>query len=402
MWALSALMVRVVTVAVEKREQVFISSTFKDLVRERRAVIQTLLQADCIPSGMELFPASDSEKWDLIKGVIDLCDYYVVIVGGRYGSVDAQKQLSYTEMEFDYAVESKKPVMGFLHGDPGKLIGEKLELDAGMREKLDNFRAKVEKKMVKYWHEPGDLPGQVALAIMQIRKSHPAEGWIRAGEAMTPEVKAELAELRAKVRELSADLHDEQRQHSAGVDPADLEQGEAEVEIRCIVEYHWQTALDSGEARPSNRERAWLTLTPTWNELFSHLGPDLMDEAAEEYLIERLSEMCLDLAREELLDDEAENDTANADAAGGQDEEEEASSKVGGVYEAEVALDSYNDVKVQFSALGLIERGTRRRPPSDNMNYWQLTPRGHDQLMRLKAVRKKLEPVEVARPADPQ
>ena len=41
---------------VEKREQVFVSSTFKDLVDERAAVIQTLLEADCIPSGMEMFP----------------------------------------------------------------------------------------------------------------------------------------------------------------------------------------------------------------------------------------------------------------------------------------------------------------------------------------------------------
>lgn len=180
--------------AVDKREQVFISSTFRDLMEERRAVIQTLLEADCIPSGMELFPASDSEKWELIKGVIDLCDYYVVIVGGRYGSVDDVETLSYTEMEFDYAVRSNKPVMGFLHGDPGKLPGEKLDLDKELREKLDAFRNKIEKKMVKYWYEPGDLPGQVALAIMQIRKSHPAVGWIRASEAMTPAVKAELAE----------------------------------------------------------------------------------------------------------------------------------------------------------------------------------------------------------------
>lgn len=389
---------------VEKREQVFISSTFKDLVDERRAVIQTLLEADCIPSGMELFPASDSEKWDLIKGVIDLCDYYVVIVGGRYGSVDAEKQLSYTEMEFDYAVKTKKPVMGFLHGDPGKLIGDKLDLDPGLRERLDEFRDKVEQKMVKYWHEPGDLPGQVALAIMQVRKSHPAEGWIRAGEAMTPEVKAELAELRAKVRELSADLHDEQRQNAAVIDPAELEQGEDEVAIRCTIEWHWQDTIDAGEARPGTRERGWMTLTPTWNVLFGHLGPDLMDEAAEEYLIERLSELCLDLAREELLDDdEDQNDAAAADAAEGKSAEADeggGSSKIGGVYEAEVALDSCNDVKVQFSALGLIEKGTRRRPPSDHKNYWMLTQRGHDQLMRLRAARK--HPAQDEETADAQ
>jgi hypothetical protein len=194
---------------VGKREQVFVSSTFKDLVDERAAVIQTLLEADCIPTGMEMFPASDSDKFELIKRVINLCDYYVVIIGGRYGSVDAEMQLSYTEMEYDYAVEMKKPVMAFLHGDPGKLIGEKLDLDPDLRKKLDAFREKTERRMVKYWNEPGDLKRQVALAMIQIRKSHPAEGWIRAGEAMTPEVKAELAELRAKVRELGAELRDD-------------------------------------------------------------------------------------------------------------------------------------------------------------------------------------------------
>ena len=371
--------------AVEQREQVFISSTFKDLVDERRAVIQTLLQADCIPSGMELFPASDTEKFDLIKGVIDRCDYYVVIVGGRYRSVDAEQQLSYTEMEFDYAVETRKPVMGFLHGDPGKLIGDKLELDPDLREKLDEFRAKVEAKMVKYWHVPGDLPARVALAIMQIRKSHPAVGWIRANQAMTPEVKAELVELRAKVRELSADLKDEQRHHSEQVDPAELQQGDTQVEIKCIVDYHWQETIDANEARQSNRERGWLTLKPTWNELLKHLGPDLMDEASEEYLIERLSEMCLDLAREDLIEDD---EAFAAKAVKSAKEKERRAARIGGVYEAEVALDSFNDVKVQFSVLGLIEKGSRRRPASDYKNYWLLTTWGNDLLMRIRAIRK--------------
>jgi hypothetical protein len=372
--------------AVDKREQVFVSSTFKDLVDERAAVIQTLLEADCIPSGMEMFPASDSDKFELIKRVIDLCDYYVVIVGGRYGSVDPVQELSYTEMEYDYAVDTKKPVMAFLHGSPGKLQADKTDMDADLRKKLDAFRKKAEQKVVKYWHEPGDLKGQVALAIIQTRKSDPAEGWIRAGEAMTPEVKAELAELRAKVRELSADLHDEQLQHAA-VDPADLDQGDATVEIRCIVDYHWQETLDAGEARQSNRERGWLTLTPTWNALFKHLGPDLMDEASEEYLIERLSEMCLDLAREDLLEED-EVFEANA-VKNAKKEEARRASRVGGVYEAEVALGSFNDVKVQFSALGLIEKGARRRPASDGNNYWLLTPRGNGQLMRVGAIRRR-------------
>ncbi len=72
---------------IDRRYQVFVSSTFEDLIEERREVTQALLELDCIPSGMELFPAADNDQWTLIKKVIDDCDYYVMISAGRYGSV---------------------------------------------------------------------------------------------------------------------------------------------------------------------------------------------------------------------------------------------------------------------------------------------------------------------------
>jgi len=71
----------------DKRYQVFVSSTFADLKEERQAVMQALLSLDHFPAGMELFPASDEDQWALIKGVIDDSDYYVLVVGGRYGSM---------------------------------------------------------------------------------------------------------------------------------------------------------------------------------------------------------------------------------------------------------------------------------------------------------------------------
>ncbi|MGV4033752.1 DUF4062 domain-containing protein [Citrobacter freundii] len=80
----------------DKRYQVFVSSTFTDLEEERKHVIQTLMEMDCIPAGMELFPAIDEGQWEFIKKVIDDCDYYLLIIGGRYGSV-AEDGLSYTE-----------------------------------------------------------------------------------------------------------------------------------------------------------------------------------------------------------------------------------------------------------------------------------------------------------------
>jgi hypothetical protein len=71
----------------DKVYQVFVSSTFSDLEDERRQVSQTLAKAGYISSGMELFPATDMQQPEFIKRIIDRCDYYVVIVGGKYGSL---------------------------------------------------------------------------------------------------------------------------------------------------------------------------------------------------------------------------------------------------------------------------------------------------------------------------
>jgi hypothetical protein len=67
--------------------------------------------ADCIPSGMEAFVAADIEQFEVIKKVIDLCDYYILIIGKRYGSINIKTQLSYTEMEYNYAIEKGIPVL---------------------------------------------------------------------------------------------------------------------------------------------------------------------------------------------------------------------------------------------------------------------------------------------------
>ncbi|MGC6738669.1 DUF4062 domain-containing protein, partial [Escherichia coli] len=71
----------------DKRYQVFVSSTFADLEEERQEVMQALLELDCMPAGMELFPATNSDQWSLIKKIIDDSDYYIVILAGRYGSI---------------------------------------------------------------------------------------------------------------------------------------------------------------------------------------------------------------------------------------------------------------------------------------------------------------------------
>lgn len=118
-------------IAVDKKYQVFVSSTYADLEKEREEVIKAILELGCIPSGMELFPAATDEQWTLIKRVIDECDYYLAIVAGRYGTLGSGGQ-SYTEMEYRYALKKNKPVMGFVHEDPTSLPAKHCEqTDAG-------------------------------------------------------------------------------------------------------------------------------------------------------------------------------------------------------------------------------------------------------------------------------
>ena len=50
-----------------KKLQVFISSTFIDLKEERQAAVSAILKAGHIPAGMELFKAADKSQWEIIK-----------------------------------------------------------------------------------------------------------------------------------------------------------------------------------------------------------------------------------------------------------------------------------------------------------------------------------------------
>ncbi len=163
----------------DKRYQVFVSSTYSDLQDERKKVMHTILSLDCIPAGMELFPAMDEEQFEFIKRVIDDCDYYILILGGRYGSVD-DDGISYTEKEYHYAIQKGLPVLAFLHNDLDRIPLGKSEVSEIKRVRLLHFREEVKKgRLVQFWSSINDLNGKVAVSLSQVIKQQPAVGWVR-------------------------------------------------------------------------------------------------------------------------------------------------------------------------------------------------------------------------------
>jgi len=86
--------------------KVFISSTYIDLKRDRAAVGEVLNRIDGVKAvRMEDFFASYHPP---VKECLDRladCDVVVLLLGSRYGSIDPERRLSVTEVEYRTAID---------------------------------------------------------------------------------------------------------------------------------------------------------------------------------------------------------------------------------------------------------------------------------------------------------
>lgn len=327
----------------ERRHQVFVSSTFSDLIEERRQVMLALLQLDCIPAGMELFPASTDDQWTIIQKVIDDSDYYVLVVGGRYGSTTKQG-LSYTESEFDYALSAGKPILAFLHENPADIPAGRVEMDQEAQNKLEVFRNKVQTgRVCTYWRNAEDLGQKVTVSIVRAQKTYPAEGWVRGRFASSPEA---IIELRATIDNLRAELSSMRNAPPVGTDK--LAQGKDPFTV--TVSYNVQYF-----------ESSTMMATLTWDRVFGLLGPLLLDETTEQKMARHLDANVFRIMKEDYAADAREGTS-------------------------QVNADDFQSIKVQLFALGLMKKGERRRAATDTASYWKLTPYGESYMMRLRAV----------------
>ena len=257
----------------DKRYQVFVSSTYVDLKDERQSVIQTLMEMDCIPAGMELFPAADEEQWEFIKKIIDDCDYYLLIIGGRYGST-ADDGLSYTEKEFDYAVSKGIKVIALLHKSPDELPRTKSESDDRKYQKLQEFREKVcDGRLIRFWGNSEQLPGLVSLSLNKTIKMFPAIGWVRADSTASPELLAEINELRKENIILSGQLA-ESNYRSSLIPETELANFDSNIVL------NGDYSLYANSFNHNTQYVNWSKET-TWEELFSTISPFLVDSPYE-------------------------------------------------------------------------------------------------------------------------
>jgi len=338
----------------DRRHQVFISSTFADLKEERREIIHSLLEMDCIPAGMEMFPAANEDQMTLIKGVIDQCDYYLVVIGGRYGSMSAEG-ISYTEQEYDYAVAEGIPVMGFVPSEPDAIPQGKTDKSDHAAQKLAAFQAKVQTRVTKDYKNAEDLGGKVARGLSQLRKAHPRPGWVRGDQAMTPETRTEIAELKAEVERLKRVLAEESMPDEVAVLDTSFQHGSDPVKLSWIFESGY----------PHSRKRVEQSTSYTWDEIIKAIGPYMVDEASETQLRNAIDTyVAQDIYKKNTKWPTELNPSF------------------------ELSTATWGMVLTQLRALKIITVGTKKRSTTDKDTYLKLTKAGDDYLVALHAIKR--------------
>lgn len=338
----------------DKKYQVFVSSTFSDLQDARQEVMLALLSMGMIPTGMELFPTEQNNQWPMIQKVIAECDYYVVLVGGRYGSLSPMG-LSYTHREYIYADTKKKPVITFMHDHPEMLPETERERTREGEVRFRDFSKLLQDKTTfRYWSSPKDLGDVVKKAMPQFVKQNPANGWVRAGQVTDLNTAREVQELRGRIQE----LEQEREEWVLGRRPAveTLAKGSDAVLLQysCNVYIKGDCKVTMTEARM------------TWNDVFAAIGPRLMNEAPEATMREAVEEL---IAARALEDVQVSLPKAHA------------------VRNVVLSTHSFNQIKIHMRALGLIRKSSRKDPQGHT--WWQLTAHGDQTMTSLLAVTRR-------------
>lgn len=167
-----------------RKFSIFISSTYEDLKEERQALVGVALENNFIPVGMEQFHAAPTSQWNVITKMIDECDFYLLVIGGRYGSIDEEAGISYTEKEYNYAKDKRLPVLVLIK-EPSAIVES--EKDAGedkydKMQRLDKFRERVknDKNTVDFFTDLNNLMYKASSTFSKaINYADDNAGWVR-------------------------------------------------------------------------------------------------------------------------------------------------------------------------------------------------------------------------------
>jgi hypothetical protein len=162
---------------------------------ERQAAVEAVLRAGHIPAGMELFAAGSDSQLATIRKWIDESDAFLLILGGRYGTVERESGKSYIALEYEHANTTGKPYFAVVITEA--FLDAKVkasDLSVVERENghlLKEFRELVTSKICRFFGNHAELKLAILESLQAIGAETPNAGWVRAREAIDPKATLE-------------------------------------------------------------------------------------------------------------------------------------------------------------------------------------------------------------------
>ena len=186
----------------DKRYQVFISTSGKDMQPERMVLSQTLVGMGFFSWGLEQrTPLSTAFS----RRQIDDCDYFLLLLGSQYGE-QSVSGVGYMQLEYIYAVTKQKPIIVFMHEDPESRSEDLHDEKPELREKFREFRKQLQQEVdqVICYRTLRDLELAVRSNMLQMLERYPVVGWVRPQNIQV--LQDEIDSLKAKVTQLQAEI----------------------------------------------------------------------------------------------------------------------------------------------------------------------------------------------------
>jgi len=343
----------------QARYQIFVSSTYMDLKKEREGCINELTRCGYITVGMEQFPSTDEEKFEYIKRMIEESDYYIVILKSRYGSVDPKTGVSFTEKEFRYAVEIGRPALAFIFKDRKNLPLREFDEEEARRQKFDAFINSLEgEKIVSYWKTSNELVSRIKDSIFDCIRRRPGIGWVRGDQVLDIRIINELENLRRVNTELKSKI----ALYSTGITLSqDLKHGSDMFDLKGSFAY---ITTVTAKDRPEK-----FVFPISYDDILGGIADALYEKSPQEDISERITySYYADILTKNGIELTVEYFDDVLDVS------------------INIDSDCMNVLRNQFEALGIIDVSHL----SDNSNskshrYWTLTEKGRRYVAWLRA-----------------
>lgn len=271
----------------DKRYQVFISTSGSEMQPERMTLSQTLIGMGFFSWGLEQrTPLSTA----FARRQIDDCDYVIMLLGSQYGE-QSVSGVGYMHLEYIYAVTKQKPIIVFMHDDPESrdvsLHDDKPEL----KEKFKDFRKLLQNdvEQVFTYRTLRDLELAVRFNMPQMLERYPVQGWVRPQN--TQSLHDEIDRLKAKLVQLETE---------SGKREADPFLSIQKVSMHDLFSFEYRMhAYQDGNFRDLKIQKQM-----TWAQLLTLLGLPFTNPTPEEFfsksLNDYLNEIGLEDARIEM------------------------------------------------------------------------------------------------------